>query len=184
MDLVILGGKYRGKKINVPSNIEDFRPTKSMVKEAVCSSIMMDIPNANVLELCGGSGAFSFELISRGAQKTTVIELNKKRATFITNTAKAMGIENQVDVIHDDAISYVENNKSSYDIIFFDPPYHENTLTDLLVPLFEMVHVGGVLIFEQAKNDTYPQTIIPPNNYKCKSKKYGQTLITYFRREE
>ena len=77
----IIGGKFKGKKLNLP-NKEITRPLKDMVKESIFNLIIhskkikMEIDNSKVLDLFAGSGSFGIECFSRGADKVFFCENN------------------------------------------------------------------------------------------------------------
>ena len=72
----IIGGKARGRRLQVPKS--GVRPTPDRVREALCSMLGPEIPDANILDLFAGSGAFGLECLSRGAQAVTLVEKNAK----------------------------------------------------------------------------------------------------------
>ncbi len=184
MDVSISAGRFKGKKLRIKESLTDFRPTKLMVREAVCSSIIMDIKDAAVLELCGGSGVLSIELLSRGAAEATVVELSHKRAEMIEQFGHDLALNGQLEVIEGDITSVLPNQNRKYHIIFFDPPYYTDHLADLLPDVLNLLAPYGVLIFEHASDDTYISSIEIPSTYKEKIKKYGQTTVRYYRKKE
>ncbi len=184
MDVSISAGQFRGKKLRIPENSEDFRPTKSKVKEAVCSSVMMDTVGASVLELCGGSGVVSLELLSRGATSATVVELSSSRAKLMDRFCSELSLTSNFTIINGDVKMVIPTLTSGFDIIFFDPPYYTNDITDLIPEALSLLAPYGVLIFESASDDLYVDSIDIPTDYKIKTKKYGQTTIRYFRSKE
>jgi len=184
MDVSISAGRFRGKKLRIPKNSEDFRPTKAKVKEAVCSSLMMDTTDASVLELCGGSGVVSLELISRGATSATIVELSLKRTKLIENVCADLSLSDSITVINADVTSVIPTLSEQFDIIFFDPPYYTDDIANLIPAALEHLKPYGVLVFESASDDMYIDSIVIPSKYKIKQKKYGQTMIRYYRSKE
>lgn len=184
MDVQISAGRFKGKKLRIPDSATDFRPTKQMVREAICSSLQMETAGAKVLELCAGSGVFSFEMVSRGATHATMVELSADRVKLIRQTAVELAVTSQISLIAGDLIASIKSLTDSYDIIFFDPPYKQNDLTALIPQACSRVASGGVLIFEHASDDQFALEFPEPEGFRCKSKKYGQSTIRYFRREE
>jgi len=183
MDIQISAGRFRGKKLRVPEAASDFRPTKQVVREAVCSSLQMDIAGANVLELCAGSGVFSFELLSRGAEHATLIESSLERCGFIRKVTQELMLEQSVVLYPGDVLSALKSISGKYDIIFFDPPYYEDHLTMLISQVVELLTENGVLVYESATDDLFVDKIAVPDGFCVKSKKYGQTMIRFFRKK-
>lgn len=184
MDVSISAGRFKGKKLKFSDSQSDFRPTKLMVREAICSSIMVDIVDSNVLELCGGSGVFTLELMSRGAKKATVVELDRERARMISRFSNELGIAEDVAVRQADVAEAIGALESGYHVIFFDPPYYTDNLAALIPEALNLLASGGILIFEHASDDKYIDTVQIPSGFKEKKKKYGQTTIRYYRNKE
>lgn len=184
MDVQISAGKFKGKKLRIPDDSTDFRPTKQKVREALCSSLQMEIPGAKVLELCAGSGVLSLELISRGASHATICELSQPRIQLIKKHAEQLNCLNQTTLISGDITESIKRISDQFDIIFFDPPYYQNELTDLIAEVAEFCKPGGVLIFEYGSDDSYARDFPVPTGFSDRIKKYGLSSIRYFRKEE
>jgi len=184
MDVQISAGRFKGKKIRVPDTAADFRPTKQMVREAICSSLQMETVDAQVLEICAGSGVFSFEMISRGARSATMVEFSDDRIKMIRSIVEVLQIGSQVTVVSGDAKDVLQRLSESFDIIFFDPPYNENELTELIPLAYSLLNPYGILLFEHSTDDLYASRFTAPESCKERSKKYGHTTIRYFRKEE
>ena len=60
----LIAGKWRGRKISFPTALE-LRPTPDRVRETLFNWLMRDIVGATCLDLFAGSGALSFEALSR-----------------------------------------------------------------------------------------------------------------------
>ena len=65
--LRIIGGDFRGRKLPV-LDAEGLRPTSDRVRETLFNWLQFEIPGAHCLDLFSGSGALSFEAVSRGAK--------------------------------------------------------------------------------------------------------------------
>ena len=128
----IIGGIYRGKKITLPED-KKTRPLKDIVKESIFNLIehsnkfKIEIKNSLVLDLFAGTGSLGIEAISRGANKTVFIESNKKNFQILKNTIRELKLNNKSIILFKDASTWIkENNLSSFDLIFLDPPFNEN----------------------------------------------------------
>ena len=133
-DVRILGGKFKGKLLPV-LDFEGLRPTPSRVRETIFSWIKDSLGNAKVLDLFAGSGALGLEAYSRGAKDVTLVELDKDNSSNLKVIAKSMSYD-EIHVINDDALHFLDNVSSTFNIVFIDPPYkldiYEKVLEKLL----------------------------------------------------
>lgn len=133
-DVRILGGKFKGKLLPV-LDVEGLRPTPSRVRETIFSWIKDSLGNAKVLDLFAGSGALGLEAYSRGAKDVTLVELDKDNSSNLKEIAKSMSYD-EIHVINDDALHFLDNVSSTFNIVFIDPPYkldiYEKVLEKLL----------------------------------------------------
>ncbi|MBQ8022960.1 MAG: 16S rRNA (guanine(966)-N(2))-methyltransferase RsmD [Succinivibrio sp.] len=150
-DVRILGGKFKGKLLPV-LDVKGLRPTPSRVRETIFSWIRNSIDNAKVLDLFAGSGALGFEAYSRGAAKVTLIELDKDNSSNLKEIAKSMSTEN-IHVINDDALHFLDNTNTVFDIVFIDPPYKLNIYEDVLKKLLDKNLINdNSLIYVEMRN--------------------------------
>ena len=81
----IISGIRRGHKL-FEFEGDDVRPTTDRVKESVFNIIQTFIPDAVCLDMFAGSGALSFEAISRGAKKAVCLDKDKRSIDNINRT--------------------------------------------------------------------------------------------------
>ena len=183
MELKIIGGVYRGLKLAIPENVAEFRPTKNQIREALMSILVSDIAGARVLELCAGSSIISLEMLSRGAQSATSVELDANRVRQITKLLSNKPIAQKIDLHRNSAEKFLENCSDTFDIIFFDPPYYTNSLTDLLPQALEKLASYGLCIFEFASDDTHALLQVSSLGLSLSIKTYGKSSIALLRRD-
>lgn len=131
----IIGGLYRGKKIQFP-DIEGLRPTPNRVRETLFNWLMQPIKNARCLDAFAGSGALGLEAFSRGAAQVDFIEqspvahaqLHKILAQF--NSPK-------LKLIKDDTLGYLNKPSAQFDLIFLDPPFEKNYIPPCLTAIIQ-----------------------------------------------
>ena len=182
MELKIIGGIYRGLKLSLDDANSDFRPTKNQIREALMSILVADIAKASVLELCAGSAIISLEFLSRGATKAVAVEKEPARIRKIGNLIKGREIETNFNFIQSDTESYLAHCTETFDLVFFDPPYYSNELTDTIPKVFSLLNEYGILIYEFASDDSYA-TMIISSLQGCSTtyKKYGNSSIAIIR---
>ncbi len=174
--LRIIGGIHRSRKIEQPSR-EITRPTTDRVKEAIFSSIQFKIKNAIILDLFSGSGSLALEAVSRGAMKAYCVDNSSDAIDVIKHNKELLNMNN-VEVIKQDAISFVRNKKgTNFDFIFIDPPFQETNLYTKTLAEIEKCNLlspTGLIILE---TDNPKEIIIPKNLMIQKTKEYGKITI-------
>lgn len=134
----IIRGKYGRRRFDVPTNITA-RPTTDFARENLFNVLENivdfeeDAPRA--LDLFGGTGAISFELLSRGCSSVTVVEKAATQYNFIRKVGQILGADN-LYAVRGDVFRFLDNVATPFDIVFADPPYN--------LPEFECVP-GAIL---------------------------------------
>ncbi len=155
----IIGGQWRGRKISFPDNTS-LRPTPDRVKETLFNWLSPYIVNAICLDLFAGSGALSFEALSRGAAKVIAFEQDRNAFISIQDNAKKLDISSEnLEVMHKSSMHWLNTmdntiqTNQSFDIIFADPPYDENLLLQCfdLIETNKLLQPNGLIYFESNK---------------------------------
>jgi len=131
----IVAGKFRGKNL-VKSDHLNLRPTTDKNREALFSilfsakfvkEIGFKILDAEVLDVCCGTGAVGFEALSRGAKSVVFIDNNLAHLEIVKKNSESLKVENDVKTLCVDAKNLPQNEKF-FDLVFIDPPYAEDYL--------------------------------------------------------
>lgn len=141
---------------------------------------ILDYEELSVLDLFSGTGAISFEFISRGVREVTAIEINSKCTDFIKKSAQQFGVNN-LHVVRSDVFDLLKRAYKKFDVIFADPPYQLEDLPTLPDLIFEkqMLAEGGIFILEHSKEHSF-------ENHPCfwQHRKYGKVNFTFFKKTE
>lgn len=132
----IESGRLRGRRLSpLPKSVEGLRPTAARVRGAIFDRLSSFVSGARVLDLFAGSGALSFEAISRGASHATMIELDGRVVRHLRAQAEALGVADQVNILQGDATVVLGRGqgRSPYDLVLIDPPFARPDLIDVLV---------------------------------------------------
>jgi 16S rRNA (guanine(966)-N(2))-methyltransferase RsmD len=119
----VIAGKLRSRTLHAPSG-RDTRPTHDRVREALFS-VLGDMNEYCVLDLCAGTGSLGIEALSRGARHAVFVESGKDALRCLTRNLTELGLTEQATVIP----SKVETCRTRlqpqgpYDLIFCDPPW-------------------------------------------------------------
>jgi 16S rRNA (guanine966-N2)-methyltransferase len=125
----IIAGEFRGRRIPVPDR-PGLRPTPDRVRETLFNWLGQSLEGLSCLDLFAGSGALGFEAASRGAARVVMVEHDRAVFDVLKKTRDAIGAR-QVELVLDDAFTYLKKTKESFDVVFLDPPFGQNALPAL-----------------------------------------------------
>ena len=178
----IVGGKYRSRLIDFPSDEKITRPTKDMVREGLFNALGETVFDSVVLDLFAGSGSLGLEALSRGAQFAYFVDKSFDAIKVIKKNIMALDITNS-EIVNSDYLSALENFKTkniTLDIIFLDPPYKMNIIDEIVdyVIDYDILSKNGIIVIET----DYKVDLNDERFAKVKQYKYGKTFVTIKRR--
>lgn len=148
--LRIIGGEWKRRQLPF-ARIEGLRPTPDRVRETLFNWLMWDIQNAQVLDLCAGSGALAFEALSRGAASVLMIEPDPTQARFLKDNMQLLQAQN-CELKVATAQQVLANLTQTFDLIFMDPPYRLDLWQELAEQADPLLAPNG-LIYVEADRD-------------------------------
>ena len=117
----IIGGQWRGRRLRFP-DVPALRPTPDRVRETLFNWLGQDLTGLTTLDPFAGSGALSFEALSRGAALSVAVD--RDRALVQALVATAATLRTQALETHcADARAFLASDARCYDVIFLDPPF-------------------------------------------------------------
>ena len=171
--LRIVAGKWRSRLLAV-ADVPGLRPTSARVRETVFNWLGPGLPGAHCLDLFAGSGAMGFEALSRGAADAVFVEQDS-RAVAALQKARSELDAADATIVRQDAYRYVQSAAPrAFDIVFLDPPYADDSISELcrLLDAGGWVAPGGTVYFEQDRAQA-PATL--PGGWELsKEKNAGQ----------
>lgn len=174
----IIGGKYKGRRINPPSNFKA-RPTTDFAREGLFNVLnnRIDFESVNVLDLFSGTGSISYEFASRGANIVHLVEKDYIHISGIKRILKELDLQN-VKPIHIDVRAYLKTCSVKYDIVFADPPYELPWLTELpdLVMQAGVIKDEGFFILEHPRDISFAG-----NELFFEHRNYGGVNFSFFK---
>lgn len=163
----IVGGRYRGKKLNSSTPIGT-RPTLDRTRETIFNILLHNplfgpkvLLDKSVLDIFAGTGALGLEAFSRGAKSVTFIENHRDALPILHANVKAFGLPSS-SVLEQNGHALIKNPHAPFDLIFMDPPYHQDLLLPTLIQLESKgwIHKDALILMEMAKDESFD---IPPN---------------------
>ena len=176
----IISGTRRGQKL-IEFEGMDIRPTTDRVRESVFNLIQEFVYGAKVLDLFSGSGALSFEALSRGAESAVCVDIDKRSLEVISENAKKLRFSENVTIVNDSAENFIRKRNDKIDIIFLDPPYNKGFIKPVIEKISEqkLLEDDGVIVLESDSVDEHGEmegfSII-------KQRKYGRTFVTVYQK--
>lgn len=185
----VISGRFKGFSFDTPKT--GTRPTTDRVKEALFSHLEFAdaVEDARVLDLFAGTGALSFEALSRGAVSATLVDAAPaaiallKRASQRLTKLGSWDPSLHVEVRRAKAQAFVRHMEegADYSLVFLDPPYDfsEEDFNALLVALADSGALSekAMMVTERSSRSAAP---VPPEGWEIEqSRNYGETAIEY-----
>ncbi|MFQ5469087.1 MAG: 16S rRNA (guanine(966)-N(2))-methyltransferase RsmD [Gammaproteobacteria bacterium] len=126
--LRIIAGQWRSRRIPFAS-FAGVRPTSDRIRETLFNWIQPIIEGADCLDLFAGSGALSFEALSRGANRCIMIDQDIRVIQQLQQNVSLLDAGN-AEIIWSDTLNYLSSPPWPFDIVFLDPPFRDNILED------------------------------------------------------
>lgn len=174
----IIRGKYGRRRFDVPSNISA-RPTTDFARENIFNVLenLTDLEDADCLDLFAGTGAISFEFLSRECRHVTAVEKASTQWRFISQVAQRLNVDN-FTLIRGDVFRFVATCTGKFDIIFADPPYDLPRFGEIpsLILGSKMLREGTIFVIEHSRN--YDFSNLP---HFLEHRVYGSVNFSIFR---
>lgn len=176
----VIAGEAKGHNLKTPQGLST-RPTADKVKGSLFSMLIGKVYGATVLDLFAGSGALGIEALSRGADSCVFTDMSQEALSCIRANLEHTKLLEKATVLKTNAISYLENCRGSFDLIFLDPPYHKG-LAEAAMDIISrrnLLKEGGYVSVETDGDEALPETF----GTICilKNKKYGRISLKIYK---
>ena len=185
----IISGKFKGKRLKLPSK-DSTRSSKTIVLESFFNTIQFEIIDAVFVELFSGSGSVGLEALSRGASSVKFMEKDRDalqvlKGNIALTDPKACNVYAGDSFVNIKAVvkELVKRDEEAY--FYIDPPFSiregMEDIYDKMIALIASLPEDNVtlIIIEHMTGLELPATI--KNFTQSKSKKFGNTTLTYFK---
>ena len=181
MALRIISGEFKGRKLRSVHGTKT-RPTANRIREAVFNILAFQIRNCCVLDLFSGTGAYGIEALSRGADKSVFIDIDKDCVTVLQANIKSLRLENRAKIMSWDLtknLNCLLPLATTFNLVFMDPPYNQKMITPTLYNLHRsraMVN-GARLIVEHSNREPLIADQLP---FEISDQsRYGKTVVSF-----
>lgn len=181
----VIGGSLKGKKLFSAKGL-NLRPTSDRVKESIFDILQDQFQGWNVLDLFAGTGALGIEALSRGAKRAVFVEGNKRSLGALRRNIEECRLKEQSEVLGREVqatIKILEARGESFELIFLDPPYGRGLARRILEALSgnSIVTPDTLVVAEHSISEGIESI---PSLKRIDLRKYGRTLISFFRPEK
>lgn len=168
----IIAGKHKSRELKTLEGLNT-RPMMSRMKESVFNTIGPYFDGGVTLDLFGGSGQLTLEGISRGISYGYIVDANYNACKIIKANISLLKEEANVMLLNMDykqALKKFINDNLKFDIIYLDPPYKLNIVTEILdeIEKNDLLNPDGIIVCQYVKG-----------NHKCEETDYLEIRKNY-----
>jgi len=149
--LRVIAGAARRIMLVAPAGLNT-RPTADRAKESLFNILGIKVNGARFLDVFCGSGAIGIEALSRGAKAAVFVDSSPSALKAVKeNLAKTKLTHAEIlEMTAEKAITRLAAEDRQFDIIFLDPPYDSNCLSQTLNHLGQakILAENGIIIAE------------------------------------
>lgn len=172
----IISGRLGGQIFESPTGHKT-HPMSERVRGALFNKLG-DVTGMTVLDAYGGSGALSFEALSRGAVSAIAVDNDKNAAAAMLRAAAKLRLNDKAKIIQANIVSWSRNNPDiKFDLIFADPPY-EKMKKDHILRLSQHLKPKGLMVLSYPGRESAPTVngVVVVDN-----KSYGDAALAFYR---
>jgi 16S rRNA (guanine966-N2)-methyltransferase len=130
----VTGGEWRGRLLDTPRE-QLFRPTRSMVREALFNILGDEVVGAHVVDLFAGAGTVGFEALSRGAADVQFVDRDERALAHVRATAQRLQCAARCRLVRSDALDWTRSRPqelAAATLVFLDAPYRDDAVLEVL----------------------------------------------------
>ena len=173
----IIAGMARSRTIEAPKG-RDTRPTLDRVRENLFNILQQRTPDADCLDLFAGSGALSMEALSRGARSAVLCDMDRQAHLIEKKNAQNLGFAKQCTFFLCDWREAVRRiGPGRFDLIFLDPPYRMQDLSDVTEACAGLLREDGRIVLEFQWG---AEIRVSPRIERLDTRKYGIVGIALY----
>jgi 16S rRNA (guanine(966)-N(2))-methyltransferase RsmD len=157
------------------------------VKEALFDMLPLELSGRRALDLFAGTGSLSLEALSRGAGEAVLVESSPRAVRLIRENLRSLGFQRRARVRQAPALRalrVLSRAEERFDLVFLDPPYEKGWVEKVLTILggADLVREGGIVAAEHSRREPVREGY---GSLRLeRQKRYGETLLSFFRRVE
>jgi 16S rRNA (guanine966-N2)-methyltransferase len=175
MRLRVIAGTLGGRLFDAPDTTAT-HPMGDRIKGSLFN-ILGNIAEKTVLDPFAGSGALSFEAISRGAKSVLLLERDKRAQRVIQQNIDSLGIGEKAKLVAVNCRSWSQKNPGQkFDLILADPPYNDGQLSTISI-LSGHLKPKGLMVLSYPGRGSVPTVngvVVVDNRF------YGDAALAFY----
>lgn len=172
----VIAGSLGGRLFNSP-HTRSTHPMSDRARGGLFNTLG-DISRLTVLDAYAGTGALSFEAISRGASSAVAVELDKDAYKTIVANIQLLSLEDEVLAVRRQVGSWASSHLDRYDIVMADPPYTD-LRRDILLKIARLAKPSGIFVLSWPGREPAPKFDGFCLRYQ---KSYGDIQLVYYQK--
>ncbi len=181
----VLAGALKGQRLVTPKG-RTTRPTADQVRIACLDTLMPYLEAGPFLDLFAGAGGVGIEALSRGAPSAVFVEGDRAAVSALKDNVERLGLGDRARIVRRDvmrALAVLSAEGARFAVVFLDPPYDGS---HVVATIEAMSADGGCLLpgaIVVAQHPTkHPPAVAQPGSLELwKSRRFGETTLTFFR---
>ncbi len=177
MRMRVIAGALGGRFFDSPDTTTT-HPMSERIKGSLFNILGDDIKDKTVLEPFAGSGALSFEALSRGAKSALLLERDKRAQAAIAGNIKSLGLDKKAILVKANCRQWSETNPDvKFDLLLIDPPYHDMQLSTVTLLIRHLKPKGLMVLSYQGRGSapTVNGVVV------VRMKLYGDAALAFYR---
>lgn len=179
----IIAGTARSRTIEAPRG-RDTRPTLDRVRENLFNILQRRVVDAVTLDLFAGSGALSLEALSRGAAMAVMADRDRQANQVEKLNVKNLGFEDRARILQTEwqqTIRTMQAEQMRFDIVFLDPPYVMQDLTEVTEALVPLLAEDALIVIE---HEYHKLPVVSDAYDRTDTRKYGYVGVSFYSLKE
>ncbi|MDI6703283.1 MAG: 16S rRNA (guanine(966)-N(2))-methyltransferase RsmD [bacterium] len=173
----VIGGQAKGIRLK---SIKGIRPISDRAKEGLFNLLGEELRGKRFLDLFAGTGQVGIEALSRGVERVTFVEKDKKVVEVIRENLIKTGFKERCEVLDcsvEKGIKSLHKQNIGFDIIFLGPPQFKNLVNFTLKYLskYNILEEDGWIIAQHDRREKVEEKYFNP----VKQRRYGDTVFSF-----
>ncbi len=173
----VIAGALGGRVFASPKGHRT-HPMSDKVRGALFT-VLGELDGLTVLDAFAGSGALSFEAVSRGAKAVVAIEIDRLAQKTIAENIQKLGVHGTVKLVKASNAAWLQTaERIAFDVVICDPPY-DDLQPEQLAKLTKTVKTDGIFVL------SWPGAQDPPyfdGLVQITRKEYGDAQLVFYQK--